>query len=181
MSSGYSEWAARWRVPLGFAFAVAFIIISQPRESPLAVGSAVALAGLVVRGLAAGHLDKNEALATAGPFRYTRNPLYLGSFLLGIGFMIAAASWILTAAFVALFAVIYTPAMRQEENFLRLKFGGEYDAYADSVPLFLPTPRPTSQRGGRFAWARYKKNREYEAAAGWAAAVVFLAVKLMLR
>ncbi|MGH9470859.1 MAG: methyltransferase family protein [Terriglobia bacterium] len=181
MSASYSERAARWRVPLGFAFTIAFLVLSQPRPALLAIGAALALAGVALRGLAAGHLEKNEKLATAGPFRYTRNPLYLGSFILGLGFVIAASSWILGVAFVALFVAVYTPSMRQEEGFLRLKFGADYESYAGAVPMFLPAPGRRLPCRGSFAWARYKRNREYQAAIGWLAAVIFLAAKLMLR
>lgn len=179
MNRKYGDWAARWRVPLSFAFAVAYAVLSQPSRALLIAGGAVGLAGLALRGWAAGSVDKNESLATGGPFRYTRNPLYLGSFILGVGFMIAGASWALGIAFVALFILIYSPVMRREEEFLRQKFSAVYDEYARRVPSFLPAFRPGSR--GDFRWARYKKNREYEAALGYAAILIFLVIKLMLR
>jgi protein-S-isoprenylcysteine O-methyltransferase Ste14 len=72
----------RWRVPLGFLCAALFFVFSRPRPLTLAIGGAVALPGLALRAWATGHLRKNDALATTGPYAYTRNPLYLGSFVM---------------------------------------------------------------------------------------------------
>ncbi|HEX5483176.1 MAG TPA: isoprenylcysteine carboxylmethyltransferase family protein [Terriglobia bacterium] len=181
MKRKYGDWAARWRVPLSFAFAVAYVVLSQPGRPLLVAGAIIALAGLLLRGWAAGSVDKNESLATSGPFSYTRNPLYLGSFILGVGFMIAGGSWALGIAFVALFIFIYSPVMRREAEFLRQKFGFIYEDYARLVPAFFPVLRPKRYRPSDFRWARYQKNREYEAAGGYAAILIFLVIKLMLR
>lgn len=181
MKDKYGAWAARWRVPLGFAFAAVYGILSQPRPRFLAVGGVVALAGLALRAVAAGYIAKGERLSTAGPFARSRNPLYLGSFVLGAGFMIASASWILAAAFPVVFVLVYYPVMRREEQFLRQKFGVEYDNYANIVPLFFPRPGRSFPNRGRFRRQLYRRNREYEAAAGYAAIMIFLVIKLLLR
>ena len=181
MDKGYAAWAARWRVPLGFALAIAYVIFSQPTRPLLVAGGGVALLGLIVRGWAAGSLDKNQNLATSGPYRYTRNPLYLGSALTGAGLAIAGGSAMMMLAFTALFLLVYWPVLRREERFLRRKFGATYDGYAASVPLLFPGWRAGPALGVRFGWARYRKNREYEAALGFAAALVFLVLKMWLR
>jgi protein-S-isoprenylcysteine O-methyltransferase Ste14 len=172
-------WAARWRVPLGFAFAVAYLFLSSPTPRLLIAGSIVAFAGLALRAWASGHIQKGQKLATGGPYSYTRNPLYLGSLLLGVGFLIAGRSWIMAAAFCALFSVIYIPVMRHEEEFLRQRF--EFGEYARAVPLFFPWPGRRGRGHGTFSWQAYRRNREYNAATGYAALLVFLIVKLMLR
>ena len=147
----------------------------------------IALAGEAFRIWAAGHLDKNRDLAVTGPYAYTRNPLYLGSLLMGLGFAVAGGSLALGIAFAALFALVYWPVMRREEGHLRRQFGETYDRYADAVPLLLPTrfvrgrPLSAGSRGEKFDWKRYKKNREYEAAAGYLAGIIFLALKMALR
>jgi protein-S-isoprenylcysteine O-methyltransferase Ste14 len=184
MELSYSDWAARLRVPLGFALGVAYLVFAQPTPRLLGVGAAVALGGLAVRGWAAGCLDKNRRLATSGPYAYTRNPLYLGSLLLGLGFAAAGGSWALGIAFLALFLLVYWPVMRREESFLRQAFGEVYDRYAAAVPLVFPRyfhAALTTQEKDRFQWARYKRNREYQAALGYVAGVVFLVLKLALR
>ncbi len=181
MNRGYAAWAARWRVPLGFLLGVAYLIFCQPTALLLVAGSLLALAGLLLRACAAGFLDKNRRLATAGPYRYTRNPLYLGSFLLGSGFVLAGGRWALAVAFFAFFLLVYWPVLDHEEAYLRQRFGQDYDRYAKSVSVFFPTRRgdPTAEES--FRWERYVKNREYEAALGYAAGVAFLVLKLLLR
>lgn len=181
MPTDFGAWAARSRVLLGFAFALAFLILSRPTGASIVAGLPVAIAGLFIRGIAAGIIEKNATLATGGPFRYSRNPLYLGSFILGLGCVIAGASIPLTIAFVILFGLIYTPVMRREEAYLRHLFGPAYDAYARQTPIFFPVPGRASTGKAAFAWRRYWNNREYQAALGSVAIFLFLFVKSMLR
>jgi protein-S-isoprenylcysteine O-methyltransferase Ste14 len=73
----------------------------------------------------------------ADPYAYTRNPLYLGSLLLGAGFAIAARSWWIVGLMLLMFAVIYVPVIGGEERYLRQTFPG-YDDYARHVPRLWP-------------------------------------------
>jgi hypothetical protein len=57
----------------------------------------------LIRAWASGHIRKNQTLAVSGPYAYTRNPLYLGSLILGVGFCIASGVWWLALGFGALF------------------------------------------------------------------------------
>lgn len=181
MGRAYAAWAARWRVPLGFALGAAYLIFSQPIVRPLGIGGGVALVGLAIRAYAAGFLEKGRRLATGGPYVYTRNPLYLGSLLMGLGFAIAGGSWLLGVAFLALFLLIYWPVMVREEDFLRQKFGEIYGRYAESVPLFFPRWRAASASGEKFRFERYRKNREFDVALGYLAGIIFLILKFWLR
>ena len=131
-------WVQRWRVPLGFVIAPIFVLLAKPKPWTLAVGAAIGLAGLALRAWASGHLRKNDALATTGPYAYTRNPLYVGSFLIGVGFTVAAGRWELALLFAALFLGIYVPVMRVESETLEQLFGHKYRRYAQAVPLFVP-------------------------------------------
>ncbi len=88
----WSKIARRIRVPLGFVFAVLYFWLAKPTWRFIALGAILIIPGLLIRALASGHVRKNEALATSGPYAYTRNPLYLGSLLMGIGFAVAARS-----------------------------------------------------------------------------------------
>ncbi len=181
MDKGYAAWAARWRVPLGFALGGAYLVFSQPTVRLLEFGGGVGMAGLGVRAFAAGFLEKGRGLATGGPYAYTRNPLYLGSSLMGLGFTVAGGSWVLGLAFLALFLLVYWPVMRREENFLRQEFGETYARYAKAVPLFFPAFRRAPASEEKFRWERYRKNREFEAALGYLTGMVFLALKIWLR
>ena len=83
----------RIRVPLGFGFAVLFLVFAQPTLWSLVIGSGIAAIGVFIRAWASGHIRKAETLAVSGPYAYTRNPLYVGSFIMGVGFTSAAGVW----------------------------------------------------------------------------------------
>jgi len=171
----------RWRVPLGFLCGPVFILLAEPGRLSLAVGGCVALAGLALRAWSAGHIRKNAQLATSGPYAHTRNPLYLGSFLIGLGFTVAAGRPLLLGAlFAALFLGIYLPVMRVEAATLGGLFGDEYRAYARAVPLFIPRLTPYaegSSKHARFDAGLYMRYREYRAALGLALAWGALALR----
>jgi len=180
MDSAYARWLARWRVPLGFLLVAAYLILCRPTPRLWLAGGAVALVGIATRAYAAGYLMKNQALATGGPYAYTRNPLYLGSAILGAGFALAGGRWFLGVVWVMFFAAVYWPVIRREEAFLRAEFGDAYVDYAGSVPLFLPRLRGVTRLPG-FRWQLYRKNREYEAFLGYLAGMIFLVLKMWFR
>ncbi len=173
----------RWRVPLGFLCAAIFFLLSKPRPLTLALGGAIALPGLVLRAWATGHLRKNDALAVTGPYAYTRNPLYLGSFLIGVGFTIASGRIVLGFVFAALFLGIYVPVMRVESATLAELFGESYQRYLKAVPLFLPRFSPYRDQTkdmAKFDAVLYKRYREYQAAMGLVIAWALLALKAFI-
>ena len=173
----------RWRVPLGFVCAAIFFLLSRPRPLTLAIGCAIALPGLALRAWATGHLRKNDALAVTGPYAYTRNPLYLGSFLIGLGFTIASGKFVLGIVFAALFLGIYVPVMRVESATLKELFGERYQRYLKAVPLFLPRLSPYGDETksiARFDPSLYKRYREYQAAVGLVIAWALLALKAFI-
>ena len=173
----------RWRVPLGFLCGALFIWFARPSWRSLGLGGGVALLGLALRAWSAGHIRKNAQLATSGPYAHTRNPLYLGSFLLGVGFTIASGQPLLAIPFAALFLGIYFPVMRVEAADLAGLFGEDYKSYAGAVPLFLPrlTPyRDEKTRGLKFDVSLYLRYREYRAALGLLVALGLLALKAVL-
>ncbi len=181
MDKDFSAFVARWRVPCGFVLGIAYLVFAQPTWPLLIAGCLVALTGLGIRAYAAGHLEKDQSLATGGPYAYTRNPLYLGSLLIGVGLVVAGAQWVLGVVFVVFFLVVYLPVMRREERNLRRRFGRELDDYAAAVPLFFPRRKPLNPSPTKFEWNRYRRNREYEAALGYLAGILFLIAKILLR
>ena len=173
-------WIQRWRVPLGFLCALVFILLARPSSQTLLVGGLVSLLGLAIRAWSAGHIRKNEALARSGPYAFTRNPLYLGSFILGLGFTIGAGRWVLAIVFAALFLGIYLPVMRVESRTLAETFADEYRQYAFHVPLFFPRLTPYRDEAApptSFDSSLYLRYREYRAALGLVAAWLVLAIK----
>lgn len=175
----YSRIARRIRVPLGFVFAVLYFWLARPTWRFLAMGAVLIVPGLLIRALASGHVRKNEALATSGPYAYTRNPLYLGSLLMGVGFAVAARSWWIGVALAVMFFAIYLPVIRDEEAFLRDKFP-EFEDYARRVPRMLPRIAPTVDENSGFSLQLYLKHREWNALLGVLAMLSLLVGKMML-
>lgn len=179
----WSQIARRIRVPLGFVFAVLYFWLARPTWQSMAMGAIVVVPGLLIRALASGHVRKNESLATSGPYAYTRNPLYLGSLLMGVGFAVAARSWWVGVALVVMFFAIYVPVIHDEEAFLRRTFP-EFEAYARRVPRMLPgltrAPSASGEASPGFSLDLYLKHREYNALLGSLAMMGALAGKMLL-
>lgn len=171
--------ARRIRVPLGFLFAAAYLWLAHPALWSLVAGGCVAAFGLLIRGLASGHVRKNEQLATTGPYAYTRNPLYLGSLVLALGFVIASRNWIVAAIAVVLFIAIYLPVIRSEERFLHAQFP-EFADYSQHVPRLLPRIPAYRASSGSFDPRLYWKHCEYNAAIGAVCMMAALIAKTLL-
>ena len=108
---------------------------------------------------------KNDRLATTGPYAYTRNPLYLGSFLIGMGFALAA-HWGFVVVVALFFAFIYVPTMQRERVNISLRFPEAYAEYCAHVPEFVPRLSPwrqdgahTDQCAARLRWRRVRATR----------------------
>jgi Phospholipid methyltransferase len=176
----WSQSARRIRVPAGFGFAVLYFWLAQPSRRSLTFSLIGIVPGLVIRALASGHVRKNEALTTSGPYAYTRNPLYLGSLLIGVGFALAARSWWIALTLAAIFVGIYVPVIRDEEAFLRTRFP-EFAQYEKTVPRILPRipgRRDRNEASTDFSINLYLKHREYNATLGSVAMLAGLVVKI---
>lgn len=167
----------RVRIPLGFLFAIVFMIFAMPTALTLVTGGIVAAIGVAIRAWASGHIRKARVLATSGPYAYTRNPLYVGSFILGVGFTVAAGVWWLALIFCALFIGIYLPVMRVEAGDMRTIFGDDFTEYEAAVPLFVPRLSVWKRTDEKFDFQLYLQYREYRAALGAAIALATLAAK----
>jgi len=160
-----------------------FLWLARPTPVPLAVGAALAVLGLAVRGWAAGTIHKERELTTTGPYAFTRNPLYVGSFFLGLGITLAGGHWVWPALFVVFYAGVYGKTMAGERALLTELFGDRYRAYAANVPTVVPRLTPWREPGveeGGFTWAQYRRNREWEAALGALVGFAFLGGKWWL-
>jgi protein-S-isoprenylcysteine O-methyltransferase Ste14 len=177
--------ATRSRVPLGFVFAAAYLWWARPTWVFLLIGAVIIGVGILVRALASGHIRKNAELATMGPYAYTRNPLYLGSILIALGFVIAARNWWIAAGALVMFVFIYLPVIRSEEAYLRSAFPG-YSAYAAKVPRLLPRFTPyradsaAAAQATAFSKELYWRHREYNAALGSILMIGALILKMVL-
>jgi len=176
--TGWGHIARRARVPLGFLFAIVYLCLARPSGGSILVGGAVAVCGVLLRAAASGHVQKNEALTTTGPYAYTRNPLYLGSVIIAAGFAIAARSWWIVVALLLLFVTVYLPVIHSEEAFLRQRFP-EFADYARRVPRLIPRFANVTKGAGTFSSQLYLQHREYNAAMGTAAMLAALVAKLL--
>jgi protein-S-isoprenylcysteine O-methyltransferase Ste14 len=175
--TGWSRIARRIRVPLGFCFALIYLWLARPKPLSILGSSLIVIAGLAIRAIASGQLKKNEELAVCGPYSYTRNPLYLGSILIAIGFALAARSLWIWVLLLTLFVFIYVPVIGSEEAFLRSKFP-EFESYAQRVPRLMPHWSGESLTAN-FSRELYLKHREYNALIGAALMMLAIVVKML--
>lgn len=174
----YSARVQRLRVPGGFLLAAGFLYFAHPTWLSLLLGLPLSAAGLALRTWAAGHLRKDETLIYSGPYAWTRNPLYLGTFLIAGGCAVASAQAAVLGAVFALFFLIYVPVMEQEEEHLRKLFPG-FAEYASRVPLLLPK-RPAEKSSLRYRGELWRRNKEWKAWYGFLAVEVFLLASVLL-
>jgi protein-S-isoprenylcysteine O-methyltransferase Ste14 len=171
----------RLRVPLGFVFALLYFLLARPIFGWwFFLGIVTASIGVGIRIWAAGHLRKWQKLAISGPYRFTRNPLYLGSSLIGSGFSIASNESFLLVLFLILFVTIYVPVMRREGKELLTLYGSDYKTYSQQAPLFFPKCTQGSGPTNRstFSWRRVFANREHNAIIGCLTTILFLYLRL---
>lgn len=124
----------------------------------LALGEAIRLAGVAAAGTVTRRRSRNvQRLVTYGIFAWARNPLYIGNFLIWVGFVvISGVYWFLPVAIV-LFAFEYTLIVRYEEGVLESIFGDEYLAYKRVTPRWIPRP-PAKPEPGPHHWGEAWKS-----------------------
>jgi protein-S-isoprenylcysteine O-methyltransferase Ste14 len=160
------------------------VLLADPFVAAL-VGFAVALTGQVVRGTTIGlqyivrggrnHRVYADDLVTEGLFRHTRNPMYVGKFLMVLGAGIASNHWPALLAFTSAYSLMYQAVTLAEEDYLRGKFGASFDAYCARVPRWWPRfdgLRETFETT-RFHWTRVLV-KEYSAPLGWTLPIVLI-------
>lgn len=156
---------------MGFTGLTAFnlLVVQTVPHNPLmlaspgsGVGMGLLLIGLAIRSWSAGTLNKSRELTTSGPYALIRNPLYVGSFLMMVGFCLLCRDWP-TLLFVAIpMSYLYWTQVRLEEEKLSRYFPVQWHDYVQHTPRFIPRRiRSTCFRGWSvFEWRR---NREYRA------------------
>lgn len=156
---------ARLRVPLGFLCAAIAFWLARPTPRSLVIGLTIAALGEAIRIWASGHIVKGQEVTRSGPYRLVRHPLYLGSSIMGVGFVVASRSAVVAVLVAAYLGITFVAAMRTEEATLDERFGGEYSAYREGR---------AARSDRRFELARVRANREYRAVLGLAIGAVIL-------
>ncbi len=158
-------YVARRRVALGFVVAIVSFIFATPTWNSLGFGVPIAVIGEAIRVWASGHLVKGKEVTTSGPYALVRHPLYVGSSVMGIGFVIAASSWLVAAVLCCYLIVMIPAAVLLEEATLRAAFGDIHARYV--AGLSAPMVR-------QFSVQRVFENREHHALAGFAVSFALL-------
>jgi protein-S-isoprenylcysteine O-methyltransferase Ste14 len=81
--------------------------------------------------------DTHPAFVTEGPFRFSRNPMYLGSLGVAVGAALIAGTWLMWLVPVVLFAIQSFVIIPFEERSMRRTFGEAYDAYSRRVRRWI--------------------------------------------
>jgi protein-S-isoprenylcysteine O-methyltransferase Ste14 len=155
-----------WRAVVVWAAFAVLVWLARPSIVSFSIGVVLIALGEVVRLWAAGHLQKNEALTTTGPYAYVKNPLYVGSLLVMLGFGIMAQNYWLLGVGLVVFALYYAPyKKRREGDRLRERFGQRWVDYDAAVPDYLPSLTPYPKRG-KERWRSWlvSDNSEYSMA-----------------
>jgi protein-S-isoprenylcysteine O-methyltransferase Ste14 len=106
------------------------------------LGIIIFLSGFLFRISARGYKEEESAnghrLVTGGPYQLMRNPMYYGTFLIGIGFIAVLLEWWALPVFLSAFFFIYIPQVDKEEALLMNRFGQEYVNYCAQTPKYFP-------------------------------------------
>jgi protein-S-isoprenylcysteine O-methyltransferase Ste14 len=119
----WNKLAQKLRVPVGTILGILFLLLMHPSARSLWIGAAIAVPGSLLRLWAAGHIEKGRVLTQGGPYAFTRNPLYLGSFFMALGIITAGQGYWLLPAFAVFFVIFYFPVMRAEEQEMLAGYG----------------------------------------------------------
>lgn len=127
------------------------LLLARPMWPTYAIGCGLAVIGIAIRVWGCGHLRKNKELITSGPYAHVQHPLYLGTFLIAVGAVIAAGNtklpglllWAVAGpAFLIAFFGYYLPKKKRVEGArLAERFPDQYPAFAQVVPAFVPAIR----------------------------------------
>jgi len=179
----------RFRQHLQVVLLALCLLITRSLGSPrsdiilLVLASLLVLAGGGLRSWAMGYhtwrRQKGEAsrrtLLTAGPYAHIRNPLYLGSFLIGCGIATMSGRLAVLLAFAVLFLVSHWCIIRWEEGRLAEEFGEPFLAYVREVPRLFPGLRSSPRRDGTFSFHAMRRCMEPHKTAGFLLAILVMA------
>jgi protein-S-isoprenylcysteine O-methyltransferase Ste14 len=143
-------WLFRHRTVIPLPIALALIILPPASSSVVLVwlGLLTVVFGELLRLTAVRHIgtisrtrtDRLGPLVASGPFRWVRNPLYIGNAVLWIGLALVAQLPWLVVPIAFLLALEYHAIVRWEEQLLAGRLGQPYRDYMRTVPRWIPRP-----------------------------------------
>ncbi len=156
----------RWfklRFAILYPFGVFVILFSTSDDKSLMTGIWFILTGLFLRSWANGYAIKLEKLTTSGPYAFVRHPLYLGTMLLVLGFIIMLKIYYAGILLLLIMIGVYGRTIKKEEQMLEQKFKQQYIDYKNKIPAILPTVFPYREgEKWSFSWRRLVKSQEYK-------------------
>ena len=167
------------------------LLIAKPFSWKLFIAGLVIISlGEAIRLWASGYLKKDKELAVTGPYRIVRHPLYVGSFLIALGFTLICINPAFpyrTGALIAVvflgFKFVYSKQVQAEETHLDKLFGQDYQAYIKQVSPFFPNLKnlPKALKESSYSLAQAKKNKEFTTVMGIVVFAIVLAIKLYFK
>jgi protein-S-isoprenylcysteine O-methyltransferase Ste14 len=179
----FEEKIVRYRVSVGIIVLLIVLIFAEPTFETILWGAIVGFIGVLIRAWASGHLNKNNELTVSGPYRFSRNPLYLGNIIMAIGLMINSNNYISIIILLVYLLLFYPFLIIREKNYLKKKF----DNYKDfeKVSLLFPNPfkyaKKTKETKQKFLFERYFTNREYNAFLGFLIIILLFVLRIYLK
>lgn len=141
--TNFSLFAARWLAGAGSPHVGSYV------RWILGIGTALATAGALIRSWAEAYLKSSvvhdakmhsDRLTADGPYRYVRNPLYLGTILGGLGMVAMSSRFGFGAVVVGIPVIVYRLILREEAGLLA-SHGETYREYFRAVPRLIPALR----------------------------------------
>ncbi len=186
-AAGRLLFAHRLEIGLGVTAAVAPFVKPTVARTPTqrslkAGGLLLVLIGMGLRVWASSFAGRHtrsqkiegDKLAAAGPYAYVRNPIYLGSVVLGSGMVLLIGDRRLVIPAALTFLALYFGLIPAEEEFLTTKFPDEYAAYCRNVSRLIPRLTPWS--------GAIKQPFDWQAASGeWRLVLILAGILALFR
>lgn len=137
------------------------------------LGFIVLLAGAYIRmsarGVKKAHSQQGAGLVRKGLYTVVRNPMYLGSFMLGSGFVLVVWPFWILPVFAVLFYLRFNKQIVFEEKWLTKNFGEEYETYCRKVPRLFPSLKKLwiTNVSTLFPWKETWSTKEIRGLACW--------------
>ena len=153
------ELIIRYRSVVGILCLITILYLAEPSPRSVTIGFFLIIAGMFFRGWASGYINKDKELATNGPFSLTRNPLYFGNFILGLGIAVAGNNIYSYTIFFAFYLLFFPFLMALEHKRMKKKFGKGYEEWAKNSNSFFPKIKKIKNHDFNITF--YMQNREY--------------------
>ena len=173
------ELVVHYRSFIGIVCLLAVLFLATPTPVSIFCGFFLILVGMSLRGWAAGYINKDQSLATDGPYSLTRNPLYFANFILGCGIALAGNNLYGYLVFLVYYLTFFSFLIALESKRLRTKFGKEYDEWSKTSNLFFPKIKKIDRFNFNISY--YMRNKEYRVLFFSLCVVAILIVKYLMR